>query len=48
MPKNGSDHFATFTHLLFHPVLEQVQEANKADGEELEEAKDMATQTVKK
>jgi endonuclease/exonuclease/phosphatase (EEP) superfamily protein YafD len=47
MPKNGSDHFATFTHLLFHPVLEQVQEANKADGEEMEEAKDMATQTVK-
>lgn len=46
LPKNGSDHFATFTHLLFQPSLKNVQEAPKADKEELKEAKKMATKAV--
>ena len=46
MPKNGSDHFATFTHLVFQPSLEQVQEAPDADAKELTEAKEMAAQPV--
>lgn len=47
MPKNGSDHFATFVHLGFEPQLEQKQSAPKASQEDLEEAKEMAAQPVK-
>jgi endonuclease/exonuclease/phosphatase (EEP) superfamily protein YafD len=47
LPKNGSDHFATFTHLVFKAGLAAVQDAPKADKEEIEEAKEMATQKVK-
>jgi endonuclease/exonuclease/phosphatase (EEP) superfamily protein YafD len=47
LPKNGSDHFATFTHIAFQPVLEQVQEAPKAGKEELKEATELASQHVK-
>jgi endonuclease/exonuclease/phosphatase (EEP) superfamily protein YafD len=46
MPKNGSDHFATFTHLVFQPSLEQVQEAPNANSAELAEANEMAAQPV--
>jgi len=47
MPKNGSDHFAAFTHLAFQPALKTVQEAPKADKKELEEASEKAAQPVK-
>jgi endonuclease/exonuclease/phosphatase (EEP) superfamily protein YafD len=47
LPRNGSDHFATFTHLLFQPELEQVQEAPEANTNELNEAQEMAMQQVK-
>jgi hypothetical protein len=47
MPKNGSDHFATFTHLVFKARLAAVQDAPKADSGEIKEAKEMATQKVK-
>jgi endonuclease/exonuclease/phosphatase (EEP) superfamily protein YafD len=46
LPKNGSDHFATFTHLRFQAVLKNVQEAPKADTEEINEAQEMASQQV--
>jgi endonuclease/exonuclease/phosphatase (EEP) superfamily protein YafD len=45
--KNGSDHFATFTHLAFSADLEVKQEAPAADSEEIEEAKELAAQPVK-
>jgi endonuclease/exonuclease/phosphatase (EEP) superfamily protein YafD len=45
--KNGSDHFATFTHLAFSADLEVKQEAPKADSEEIKEAKELAAQPVK-
>ena len=38
MPKNGSDHFATFVHLSYQKRLEQEQEAPEADGKEISEA----------
>lgn len=47
LPKNGSDHFATFTHLAFHPKLQHKQSAPEADAEEIKEARKMAAQTVK-
>lgn len=47
LPKNGSDHFATFTHLAFHPELKEQQSAPEADKEEIQEAKKMAAQAVK-
>jgi endonuclease/exonuclease/phosphatase (EEP) superfamily protein YafD len=46
LPKNGSDHFATFTHLQFQAGLTHVQDAPKADAEEIAEAKEMAAQEV--
>ena len=47
LPKNGSDHFATFTELVFHAELKHEQEAPKADKEEMEEAVEMAHQPLK-
>lgn len=47
MPKNGSDHFATFTHLAYNANLRNEQEAPKADSEELQEAKETARQPLK-
>lgn len=45
LPKNGSDHFATLTHLCL--TSEPIDnEPPKADKEELAEAKDMAAQQV--
>jgi endonuclease/exonuclease/phosphatase (EEP) superfamily protein YafD len=41
LPKNGSDHFATFTHLAFMGANKE-QSAPRADGEELAEAKGVA------
>jgi len=46
MPKNGSDHFATFTQIAFQPELKDVQEAPMADKEEIEKAKELASQPV--
>ncbi len=46
MPANGSDHFATFTHLAFIKQLANEQEAPKADKDELKEAKEKARQEV--
>ncbi|MEO5647731.1 MAG: endonuclease/exonuclease/phosphatase family protein [Chitinophagaceae bacterium] len=47
MPKNGSDHFATLTHLALKKELQQKQDPPKADKKELAEAKKLATQPVK-
>lgn len=38
MPKNGSDHFATFVHFAYQKQLEQEQETPEADGKEISEA----------
>ena len=43
---NGSDHFAMFSHFEYQPVLEDVQEKPQADAEELDEAKEKASQPV--
>lgn len=48
MPKNGSDHFATLTHLALKKEIIQKQDVPKADTEELKEAKKLASQPVKK
>ena len=47
MPKNGSDHFATLTHLAFREDLKRKQDPAKADQDELEEASQLAAQPVK-
>lgn len=47
MPKNGSDHFATLTHIALKPDLKQ-QDSPKADKKELNEAKKLASQPLKK
>jgi endonuclease/exonuclease/phosphatase (EEP) superfamily protein YafD len=47
MPKNGSDHFATLTHLSLRIDLEDEQDAPKADKKELDEAHELANQPVK-
>ena len=47
MPKNGSDHFATMTHLAFSEDLKMRQKPKKADKKELREAKDLAAEPVK-
>lgn len=46
MPPNGSDHFATFVHLVYEPRLDAVQEGLEAKKEDLQEAKEMAKQKV--
>jgi endonuclease/exonuclease/phosphatase (EEP) superfamily protein YafD len=46
MPPNGSDHFATFTHLALLPELLNEQNAPEADRQELKEANEMAKQSV--
>lgn len=46
LEKNGSDHFATFTHLVLQEDLQTTQEAPKADREELQEAKKIAAQST--
>lgn len=47
LPKNGSDHFATFTQVAFQATLEEEQEAPQADKKEIEEAEEMAHQPLK-
>ncbi len=47
MPANGSDHFATLTHLAFQKHLLKIQDEPGADHQEVEEAAEMATQEVK-
>lgn len=46
LPRNGSDHFAIITHLAFHKQLEKEQQPAQANGEEIEEAREMASQPV--
>jgi endonuclease/exonuclease/phosphatase (EEP) superfamily protein YafD len=47
MPKNGSDHFATLTHLALRKDLVDKQDPPHADQQELEEARKIANQPVK-
>ena len=47
LPKNGSDHFATFTHLSLRKDLQEEQDPPKADQQEMEEARELANQPVK-
>ena len=47
LPKNGSDHFATFTHLVFNENLKTKQQPPKPYKDELEEAKETAAQPLK-
>lgn len=46
LPKNGSDHFAMFTHICLMPEVEKKQSPPKADSEEIQEAKEIASQSV--
>jgi endonuclease/exonuclease/phosphatase (EEP) superfamily protein YafD len=47
LPKNGSDHFATITHLALRIDLVRKQDPPEADSEELHEARKIADQPVK-
>lgn len=47
MPYNGSDHFATFTHLAFQPQSQSENTEPEADKQEIKEAAEMAEQEVK-
>lgn len=46
LPKNGSDHFATLTHLAFRKDIIAEQQPQKADEKELEEAREKAAQPI--
>lgn len=46
MPKNGSDHFATLTHISLKPGIKK-QDPPKADKEELKEAHELASKPLK-
>jgi endonuclease/exonuclease/phosphatase (EEP) superfamily protein YafD len=46
MPANGSDHFATFTHLAFQPVMQGENHEPEADSKEVKEAIEMSQQKV--
>ena len=46
LPPNGSDHFATFTHLTFRKDISHMQKTQKPDHKELEEAHEKAAQPV--
>lgn len=46
MPKNGSDHFATVTHLALKEDLKRKQDPPKADGNELKEANELASKSL--
>ncbi len=47
MPKNGSDHFATLTHLVLSEDLQKEQDQPGADSKELKEAQTLARQALK-
>ena len=47
LPKCGSDHFATITHLALRKDLTSKQDPPSADKEELKEAREIAEQPVK-
>lgn len=47
LPKNGSDHFATITHLALRLDLTTRQDPPEADEKELQEAKEIASQPVR-
>lgn len=46
LPKNGSDHFATVTHLALKKDLKKIQEPTKADQQELNKAHELANQPL--
>ncbi len=46
LPPNGSDHFATFVHLIYEPSLEEQQSAPLATAEDISEAKELAQQPL--
>jgi endonuclease/exonuclease/phosphatase (EEP) superfamily protein YafD len=46
LPKNGSDHFATLTHLSLRKDIKSEQQPQKADEKELQESKELASQPV--
>ena len=46
LPKNGSDHFATITHLALTNELIK-NHSPKADRDEIEEAEKLAGQSIK-
>jgi hypothetical protein len=48
MPKNGSDHFATLTHLALKEDIKNRQHAPKAGNKELKEANKLASRPIKK
>lgn len=47
LPKNGSDHFATFTHLRFQPALKAAQKKKEPASDEWSEAQQKAAQPLK-
>lgn len=47
LPQNGSDHFATFTHLILMEELKNEQEEPKASSKEAEEAREVASKPLK-
>lgn len=47
LPKNGSDHFATVTHLALANEFAEQQDPPEADSAELDEAKELAAQPIK-
>jgi endonuclease/exonuclease/phosphatase (EEP) superfamily protein YafD len=44
LPKNGSDHFAICTHLIYQPQVQNKHDQPHADGDELKEAKEIANE----
>lgn len=46
MPPNGSDHFATFVHLVYEPRLDSQQSAPEASAADIREAKEKAAQPL--
>jgi endonuclease/exonuclease/phosphatase (EEP) superfamily protein YafD len=46
MPHNGSDHFAMFIHLQYHPILKTVQPEPEADAKEIADAAEKATAPI--
>lgn len=46
LPKNGSDHFPIFTHLMLDKAIKSKQVKEKPDATVMEEAKEKATQSI--
>jgi hypothetical protein len=46
LPYNGSDHFAMLTHLVYHPTIAAEQPEPDACEEDVETAKEIASQPL--